>query len=258
MAILGKIAAARIPRVLAVFNGSVWGRKPPSANASEKMLPPIKVNAPSSWARRPVGALPYAVDRKWLKGDEEDSGRTIRTAQGTRVQCLSRTPLASYARCRFRKRRKRPRSDRFNLDHNAPTKKVKRAIEPVDLDLARGVEHALDLPMVKIKPAGKLTLAHAARPEGGNEGDLRRGARRDRHRRLAALTQTEHYADRHLRRQGFTTFFSHVSERVGLGTHHARPKKCAWLTRYELEKELLGERQARVPVTHIPEVLKVG
>lgn len=44
--------------------------------------------------------------------------------------------------------------------------------------------------------------------------------------------QKEDYANRHLRRQGFSTFFPHVSEWVGLGTRHARLKKRAWLVRY--------------------------
>lgn len=44
--------------------------------------------------------------------------------------------------------------------------------------------------------------------------------------------QREDYADRHLRRRGFMTFFPHVSEWVGLGTRHARLKKRAWLVRY--------------------------
>lgn len=44
--------------------------------------------------------------------------------------------------------------------------------------------------------------------------------------------QKEDYADRHLRRQGFVTFFPHVSEWVGVGTRHARLKKRAWLVRY--------------------------
>lgn len=44
--------------------------------------------------------------------------------------------------------------------------------------------------------------------------------------------QREDYADRHLRRQGFITFFPHVSEWVGVGTRHARLKKRAWLVRY--------------------------
>jgi len=164
--------------------------------------------------------------------------------------------------------------------------------------------------------------------------------------------QKEDYADRHLRRKGFTTFFPHVSEWVGLGSRHARLRKRAWLNRYlfvaaapalfwrvneapgvatlvhapgqtplpvpalviralqegvdpggevlrpgprrpkflgrpgdhvrfsesnplfgfvgeikrvlgaeivvELEKELLGTREARVPLTHIAEVLKAG
>ena len=44
--------------------------------------------------------------------------------------------------------------------------------------------------------------------------------------------QKEAYADLHLRRQGFTTFFPFVSEWVGLGTKRARLKKRAWLARY--------------------------
>ncbi len=44
--------------------------------------------------------------------------------------------------------------------------------------------------------------------------------------------QKEDYANRHLRRQGFSTFFPHVSEWVGLSTRHARLKKRAWLVRY--------------------------
>ena len=43
--------------------------------------------------------------------------------------------------------------------------------------------------------------------------------------------QKEAYADLHLRRQGFTTFFPFVSEWVGLGTKRARLKKRAWLAR---------------------------
>jgi transcription antitermination factor NusG len=45
-------------------------------------------------------------------------------------------------------------------------------------------------------------------------------------------SQREAEADRHLRRQGFTTFFPHVSEWVGIKGPRSRLVKKAWLSRY--------------------------
>jgi len=42
----------------------------------------------------------------------------------------------------------------------------------------------------------------------------------------------ESYADWHLRRQGFVTFFPHSTQWIGLGTRQARLAKRAWLVRY--------------------------
>lgn len=83
--------------------------------------------------------------------------------------------------------KQRTHSDRLNLDNDPPAKQVKRGIEPIDLDLTRRVKHALHFPMIKAETPGEFALAHGARREGGNEGDLRRGAGRNRHHRLAAL-----------------------------------------------------------------------